>query len=180
MVDLDPSPSWAVGTDRLVLRAPVAADVLAIAELANDLGVAAMTCTMPHPFQPTDAEALLAKAAIADPRRRADFVVEHRQFGVVGMLGFRTEAPGRPRLRGWLGRPFRGRGYATEALTGALVWARGDWGRSAVWAGHFAEDRAAGLALCKAGFLYTGDVVRTPSRARDGALAATRMMVWLA
>jgi hypothetical protein len=34
--------------------------------------------------------------------------------------------------------------------------------------------------LCKAGFLYTGDVEPRPSLARGGAVVPTRMMVWLA
>jgi hypothetical protein len=51
---------------------------------------------------------------------------------------------------------------------------------AAVWAGHFADNRAAGQMLCRAGFLYTGDVEVRRSAARDGAGVRTRMMVWLA
>ena len=49
-----------------------------------------------------------------------------------------------------------------------------------VWAGHFADNRAAGQTLCKAGFLYTGDVEVRACAARDGAGVRTRRMVWLA
>ena len=65
-------------------------------------------------------------------------------------------------------------------MTAALRWAGQDWRRGAVWSGHAADDPAAGQALCKAGFLYTGDVVRKVSAARGGEAVATRMMVWLA
>ncbi|HEX7887447.1 MAG TPA: GNAT family N-acetyltransferase, partial [Phenylobacterium sp.] len=80
----------------------------------------------------------------------------------------------------WFGRPFWGRGYATEAVTGALRWAGSDWRKNVVWAGHFADNPASGQVLCKAGFLYTGDVEPRPSVARGGAAVPTRMMVWLA
>jgi hypothetical protein len=60
-------------------------------------------------------------------------------------------------------------------MTAGLRWASQAWRRGAVWSGHAAHDHAAGQALCKAGFLYTGDVVR-----RADAAAPTRMMVWLA
>ena len=47
-------------------------------------------------------------------------------------------------------------------------------------AGHFADNPASGQVLCKAGFLYTGDVELRPSAARGRADVPTRMMVWLA
>jgi len=60
-----------------------------------------------------------------------------------------------------------------------LDWARRDWRRKLVVAGHFADNPASGAVLCKAGFLYTGDVEHPWSQARQGPVR-TRMMVWLA
>ena len=163
----------AIGTDRLILRAPVIGDAPQLAELANDLGVAGMLATMPYPYRLADAEAFLART----PGEAPEFAVEHRQFGLIGMLGFK--AGERPEVGYWLGRPFWGRGYATEALSAALRWAKADWRRNVVWAGHFADNPASGQVLCKAGFLYTGDVELRDCLAR-GEKVATRMMVWLA
>lgn len=169
-----------IETDRLVLRPPTAADAATVAELANDLGVAGMTACLPHPYALADAEDWLAGVARADGRSGASFAIEHRQFGVVGVIGFQEKVRGRPELGYWLGRPFWGRGYATEAVVAALGWARDGWRRNVVWAGHFADNRASGQVLVKAGFLYTGDVERRASLARGGAPVPTRMMVWLA
>ena len=177
MCALDVRP--AIGTDRLILRGLTRADAPALAELANDPGVVGMTSQMPHPYAPADAEGFIDRARRADPRVEANFAVEHRQFGLVGVLAFDEMAPGKAEVGYWLGRPFWGRGYATEALTAALRWARADWRRNVVWAGHFADNRASGQALVKAGFLYTGDVEWRPSAAR-GEPVPTRMMVWLA
>ena len=178
MCALDVRP--AVATERLILRGPVAADVAPIAELANDLGVAGMLSTMPFPYGQADAETWLAKAMQADPRSRADFVIEHREFGVMGVIGVSEDEPRRPIMGYWLGRSFWGRGYATEAVSAALRWAKGDWRKNVVWAGHFADNRASGQVLCKAGFLYTGDVEPRESAGRGGQPVPTRMMVWLA
>jgi RimJ/RimL family protein N-acetyltransferase len=169
----------AIATDRLILRAPVRGDAAQVAEFANDYSVAAMTARLPHPYGLADAEAFIDRVAGLDPRREAVFAIQHRQFGVIGMLGFEEAQPGRAEVGYWLGRPFWSRGYASEALKAALVWARGDWGRGAVWAGHFADNRASGGVLVKAGFLYTGDVERRHSVARGEAVPC-RMMVWLA
>jgi RimJ/RimL family protein N-acetyltransferase len=175
-----PAARPVVGAERLVLRSPCMADAPAIAELANDRGVAGMTANMPWPYRLSDAEAWLARAATADPTANAVFAVEHRHFGLIGVLGFHEKAPRRAELGYWFGRPFWGRGYATEAAAAALGWARTEWRRNVVWAGHFADNRASGQVLVKAGFLYTGDVERRPCAARGGEPVATRMMVWLA
>ncbi|WP_293907824.1 GNAT family N-acetyltransferase [Phenylobacterium sp.] len=169
-----------IGTDRLVLRGPVAGDAPAITELANDPGVVGMLQTWPYPYELTHAEAWLAKVGRADPACRTDFVVEHRQFGVMGVVGVGAKDPARPELGYWLGRPFWGRGYATEAVSATLDWVKAGWRKKVVWAGHFADNAASGQVLCKAGFLYTGDVVTRPSLGRGGAATPSRMMVWLA
>jgi RimJ/RimL family protein N-acetyltransferase len=104
MCALDVRP--AIGTERLIVRGATRADAPAVAELANDLGVAGNLLTMPYPYRPADAEAHLAKAERADPRVSAEFAIEHREFGVIGMLGFHEKAPRRAEVGYWLGRPF--------------------------------------------------------------------------
>jgi RimJ/RimL family protein N-acetyltransferase len=177
MCALDIRP--AIGTDRLILRGPTAADAPAMADLANDLGVAGNVSRMPFPYTQAHAEEGLAQIARYDTRREVAFAIEHRSFGFMGMLHFHERQPGRPEVGYWLGRPFWGRGYATEALAGGLRWARGDWRRNVVWAGHFADNPASGQVLCKAGFLYTGDVEQQDCLAR-GRTVPSRRMVWLA
>ena len=177
MCAIEVTPTLA--TERLLLRGPVISDADRLAELANDKGVADQLATMPHPYGVDDAESFVARMCRQDWDREPTFVIEHRHFGVVGGLGFKTRANGRPEIGYWLGRAFWNRGYATEATRAALDWARRDWRRKLVVAGHFADNPASGQVLCKAGFLYTGDVELRWSEAR-GAPASTRMMVWLA
>ena len=176
-----------ISTERLVLRGPVRGDAEAIYRLASDINVAGMLATMPHPYRRADAEAFLEGAMARDWNAEPEFAIEHRNFGVVGMLGFKARAgeagaheqSGRPELGFWIGRPYWNRGYMTEAVRGALKWARRDWRRNVVVAGHFSDNPASGQVLCKAGFLYTGDVELTPCLAR-GQEVPTRRMVWLA
>jgi RimJ/RimL family protein N-acetyltransferase len=168
-----------LSTERLLLRGPVHSDVERLAQLANDAAVARMTTSFPHPYSAADAEDYVERCAGLDWDEEPHFVIEHRNFGVVGGLGFKPRANGRPELGYWLGRSFWNRGYATEACRAALDWARRDWRRKLVVAGHFADNPASGQVLCKAGFLYTGDVELLWSRAREGPVRA-RMMVWLA
>ena len=169
-----------VSTERLILRGPVVTDAAALVAVCGDRNVAGMTTSMPHPYSLTDAEQLIARAQAHDWRRDALFVIEHRAFGVVGLLDFDHDRGARAEIGYALGRPYWNRGYATEAVRGALKWVKRDWRKNVVVAGHFTDNPASGQVLCKAGFLYTGDVELRPCVARDGAQVPTRMMVWLA
>jgi len=177
MCVIEPSP--VLETRRLALRVPGAADISRLAILANDHDVARMTLRMPHPYAVADAESFVVKVAGQDPDRARAFLIEHEDHGPVGVIGLFEDADAAPEVGYWIARPFWGRGYATEALQGAVAWASKAWKRRALMAGHFSDNPASGRVLEKAGFLYTGEVRKGFSRAR-GAEVQTRRMVWLA
>ncbi|CAN5450806.1 GNAT family N-acetyltransferase [soil metagenome] len=168
-----------IETRRLTLRAPGAQDVTRIAAMANDEDIARMTCRMPHPFGAGDAEDFVLAVAGQDPARASTFLIEHEDLGPVGVIGLFEDGDLAPETGYWIGRDYWGRGFATEALEGALVWASRKWRKRALVAGHFADNPASGRVLEKAGFLYTGEVRKPFSRARR-APVDTRRMVWLA
>ena len=168
-----------VETRHLVLRAPAPQDAPRIAALANDIDIARMTKRMPHPFHVKHAEDFVVQVAAQDPARASTFVIEHEDQGPVGVIVLFEGEDRVPETGYWIGREFWGRGFATEALEGALVWASRKWRRRALVAGHFADNPASGRVLEKAGFLYTGETRRAFSLARR-ADADTRMMVWMA
>ena len=167
----------AIRTERLKLRAPTPVDAPRIAQLCNDADIPRMTTRMPWPYDLADAEYFVDAVAEQDHERENTFLIEH-DGEVVGCVGLfmRNRLP---EIGYWIGRPYWGRGFATEAAKAALRWARDDWRKKVIVAGHFADNPASGTVLTKAGFLYTGDVEMRHSLAR-GEVAATRMMVWIA
>jgi RimJ/RimL family protein N-acetyltransferase len=172
-----PDP-W-IATDRLALR-PLASDYAwRIADLANDYEVARMLVPLPHPYKLDDAEQFIDRMRQADPRADRAFGMEHKSFGLVGVMGFHRPDGRLTEMGYWLGRTFWGCGLATEAARAALAWAFGDWGKRAIVASHFADNPASGRVLSKAGFLYTGEVCELRSLARGGT-APARMMVCVA
>lgn len=177
MCVIEPTP--VIETRRLTLRAPEPRDLNKLAQLADDPGVARMTLRMPSPYRLDDAEAFMAQVAAQDPRRAATYLIEHEDEGPIGVIGLFEDEDPAPEVGYWIGRPFWGRGFATEALDGALGWASRAWKRRALVAGHFADNPASGRVLEKAGFLYTGERRTGFSRAR-AEMAESRRMVWLA
>lgn len=174
-----PDPWPTLSTPRLTLRPLEASDAPAMSRLVDDPGVATMTTSIPHPFPEGAAEAFITRMTEAEPDREGVFALEHVSAGFMGVLGFHPDDHGVGEIGYWLGRPFWGQGYMTEAVGAALGWAGGGWGRRYLLAGHFADNPASGQVLVKTGFLYTGEVLPRFSVAR-GEAAPTRMMVWLA
>jgi len=174
---IDISP--VIETRRLKLRAPEDRDLPRIARMADDWDVARMTLRMPHPYRFEDAVGFLSACVSQDRSRDNTFAIELEDEGLIGVIGFFHDRDPFPEMGYWIGRPYWGRGFATEAVEGALRWASKSWRRKAVVAGHFDDNPASGQVLTKAGFLYTGEVRREVSRAR-GEATDTRRMLWLA
>ena len=168
-----------IQTPRLTLRTPGSQDAPRIAALCGDYAIAKMTTRMPWPYSQSDADGFVARCQVQDRRKDATFVIDLEDEGVVGVLGFFTPPVGHLEVGYWVGRPYWGRGLATEAALGALAWARQDWRKKLVVAGHFADNPASGQVLVNAGFLYTG-VVEPKACSSRGETVDTRMMIWLA
>jgi RimJ/RimL family protein N-acetyltransferase len=166
-------------TERLTLRPLSGADAAPMTPLADDPGVARMTTSIPHPFGREMAEGFIARMEASDPAHERVLAIEQRGGPFMGVIGFHPTGGIALELGYWIGRPFWGAGYMTEAVSAALGWARAEWGRRALISGHFADNAPSGRVLTKADFLYTGEIQSRFSIAR-GEEAATRMMVWLA
>jgi len=147
-------PPPTLTTPRLFLRAPAATDAAAIAALANDLAVARWLSRMPHPYGLDDARAYIADVV---PKEWAWLIAEREDRRVLGVISLWPAASADAvELGYWIGRPFWGQGYATEAA-GAVV----AHGRKALagrpFVASFAEDNpASARVLAKLGFAPVG------------------------
>jgi RimJ/RimL family protein N-acetyltransferase len=168
-----------ISTARLRLREASMEDADRITELAGDYDVARMTTSIPHPMKRDQAVDFLERMAVRERAVEQLFAIERPGEGLIGMIGFHPSADTpAPEVGYWIGKPYWGQGYASEAAAAAIGWAGAGWGKRFVVSGHFADNPASGRVLEKTGFLYTGVVAPRHSAAR-GEDAATRMMVWL-
>ena len=140
-------------TRRLALRAPHLEDAKTVAALANDRRIAENTARIPHPYKVADAESFIGGANKAGGE--AVFLVTLRDRTVIGACGimFHEETP---EIGYWLGVPYWGNGYATEALHAAIDYAFTDLGHEALQAGARVTNPASRRVLEKCGFQWTG------------------------
>src|SRR5712691_8771395 len=140
-------------TERLVLRAPRLEDAKAVATLANDRRIAENTARIPHPYGLADAESFLA--AVNRDDGEIAFLIT-REGVVLGACGITLSEREAPDLGIWLGVPFWGHGYATEALRAVIDHAFADLGFEALQAGARVTNPASRRVLEKCGFQWTG------------------------
>jgi RimJ/RimL family protein N-acetyltransferase len=143
----------ALETERLVLRAPRPADAKAIAASANDLRIAANTARIPHPYGVADAEQFIASVN----RRESQVCFVITLDGVlIGGCGLDPGAGEDVELGYWLGVPYWGRGFATEAVRALIDHAFGDLRHDTLQAGARVSNPASRRVLEKCAFQWTG------------------------
>ena len=103
-----------LATERLLLRPFRRNDAADFTRLAGDWAVASMTSDIPYPLNPKQAVAWLRPG-----RGEVRFAIE-LDGRLIGGAGYYRRRSGAAELGFWLGRPWWGRGYATEAAHAAL------------------------------------------------------------
>jgi len=163
-------------TRRLVLRAPRSEDAKRVSALASERRVAENTARIPHPYGIDDARQWIGAAisqpgtyvitiggevigacGLEVPSRCAPLSPTHPSPARDGWLG--TGAGGSregAELGYWIGVPFWGCGYATEAARCLIDHAFGDLGYEVLSASARVSNPASRRVLEKCGFQWTG------------------------
>lgn len=139
-------------TARLMLRAPRREDAHAITRLAGDRRLAVNTARIPHPYGIDDAEQFIA--AVNRCAGEAVFVIT-LDDALIGACGVHPRES-IPEIGYWLGVPFWGHGYATEAVRAVIDHAFADLRHEALQAGARVSNPASRRVLEKCGFQWTG------------------------
>ena len=159
-----------INTDRLVLRELEPRDAARIALLAGDFDVASMTGTIPHPYSERMAAEWIASALHGE--EGTVFVIE-RDGALIGCVGYREDEKGGAELGYWLGKPYWGNGYATEAAEALVTYAFDQGGLRYLTIGHFADNPASARIIAKLGFVEQGEKIRECVAREEKALCVT-------
>lgn len=168
-----------IRTERLVLRPLELSDAPRISAFTGDLDVARMTAVIPYPQFNVSVEGFLLMEQARRPLGVDHmFAIELPGETLIGVSSAHARGSGyqgRHVVLGyWIGKPYWGRGYATEAARAVADYAVG-LDRGPVLASHYADNPASGRVLEKAGFVYTGKVEPHFSLAR-GEHVPSRVM----
>jgi len=111
-----------LATDRLLLTTPTLAHVPAIARLANNARIHQVMSRLPFPYGEEDAR-FFVEQVVPSPDECC-YAILDGEGTFMGVVGLRFDAPALPELGYWLGEPFWGHGYATEAARAVVAAAR--------------------------------------------------------
>jgi RimJ/RimL family protein N-acetyltransferase len=165
-------------TARLALRPFTLADAPAVRRLAGAREVAATTLVIPHPYPEGAAETWIAGHAEAfASRRQLDLAITLRDDGaLIGAIGLTPDSRLETAELGyWIGVPYWGRGYATEAVRAIIPYGFAELGLHRIQAQHFTGNPASGRVMERAGMRYEGirrGAVRKHDRFEDVAVFA--------
>lgn len=146
-----------IDTDRLVLRPLRKSDTGLIAMYWNDLRVAHMTTSIPHPVPPGMAEAFVARA-MTTTRDHDVWAMDGLKSGgaeVMGLISLERMDRNQSEVAYWVAPPFWNTGLASDAVQ-ALVGAN-PMRHATMFASVFQDNPASARVLTHCGFKYLGD-----------------------
>lgn len=146
-------------TERLILRPFGLADVDVVQELAGAYEVALNTSSISHPY-PEGAAAMWigTHQAHFDAGDAIHFAVtRHRGEHLIGAMGLGIRRDHRRAELGyWIGVPYWGQGYATEAARAVIAYGFREIDLLRITASHFRRNPASGRVMQKVGMTKEG------------------------
>jgi RimJ/RimL family protein N-acetyltransferase len=148
--------SLVIETSRLILRQPARDDAPILAALANDVAIAENLSTMPHPYSVEDAVAYIDNTAVTPLRVNYGIYAKERDGAFVGTVSLQPRDGERYAIGYWVGRPYWGTGFATEAAQALVDLAFDRLEAPSVAGSCRVTNSASRRVLEKCGFQYAG------------------------
>jgi [ribosomal protein S5]-alanine N-acetyltransferase len=138
-------------TKRLILRELDAGDVQQIVALAGDWDVARMTSRIPYPYSAAQAQHWI------NGLEPDEFVrVIQYNGALIGMCGYTLLEDGTAEIGYWIGKPWWGQGFATEATDHLVRYCLRATRVAKLTCCHFADNARSARVIEKLGFKRIG------------------------
>jgi ribosomal-protein-alanine N-acetyltransferase len=146
-------------TQRLVLRAPRQEDVPQFVPLLGDYDVAKNLSRVPYPYSEEDGYSFveLARQKWTLKQDYCFCILRKADDAFIGICGVHPERGWE--MGYWLGKPYWGHGYATEAGTSLLGFGFDVLGADRLAGEWFHDNPASGRVLEKLGFRRNGETI---------------------
>jgi ribosomal-protein-alanine N-acetyltransferase len=146
-------------TERLLLRPFALADAPIVQQLAGDEAIASTTGTIPHPYEDGMAEEWIRThpKAFEEGKGVIFAITLCEDKTLIGAIGLTIERDHeRAELGYWIGKPYWGNGYCTEAARAVLNYGFAELGLNRIYATHFSRNPASGRVMEKIGMACEG------------------------
>ena len=153
MLDFEPTT---LHSARLLLRPLRASDAGPLSLYASDERVATMTTSIPHPYPPGAADAYIA-ASLSGRSPEIIWAMDATPDNGAELIGVVAVKRAKAELGYWVGPPFWGTGYASEAATRVCEHLMTDHKLDRLNASVFFDNPASRSVLQHCGFRQTGD-----------------------
>jgi RimJ/RimL family protein N-acetyltransferase len=136
---------------------PVLDDAKPMAKLINGSTIPPMTASLPNNFTLLCAEFRIMRFRSEWRRQLSSaYAITTQNDGFIGIMDIFTNTAGDRELGYWIGEPYWGKGYATEAARTVLDEAFHTHNLPYIDAGYYADNPASGNVLRKLGFKERG------------------------
>lgn len=144
-----------------MLRAFTLDDAPAVQTLCSEKEIAATTLSIPHPYPPDGASEWIAQRL--DPEHEGNgvsyAVIEHAGGELVGSVGLWIKPEHkRAELGYWIGKPYWGRGYASEAAQTLVCYGFEQLELNRIFAHHMKKNPQSGRVMQKIGMAPEGEL----------------------
>jgi ribosomal-protein-alanine N-acetyltransferase len=146
-------------TERLILRPFKVSDASDVRRLAGEREIADTTLNIAHPYEEGMAEAWISTHKEGfEAGRLCNFAITlHDSGSLIGAMGLViTSRFDHAELGYWVGRPYWGRGYCTEAANAVIRYGFAGLGLHRIHASHFARNPASGRVMRNLGMKQEG------------------------
>lgn len=158
-IDARVKPYPRLQTGRLVLRGFTLRDAPDVQQLAGEWDVARTLLSVPHPYEDGVAEEWISghRSAFERGEGVSFAIVLRTREALCGACGLTINSrDNNAELGYWIGSPYWGRGYATEAAREVVRYGFEELGLHRIYAAHFGRNPASGRVLEKLGMSYEG------------------------
>lgn len=145
-----------IKTDRLILRPFTLEDASHVQALAGNRRVSEMTANIPYPYQDGMAESWIKEHQ--RQMKQGSALVYAITLGdsgeLAGAISLTEITRNDANLGYWLGVPYWGKGYCTEAVRPFITFCFTELKLPMIYARHLIENKASGKVIQKCGFLF--------------------------
>ncbi|WP_257451117.1 GNAT family N-acetyltransferase [Archangium lipolyticum] len=146
----------AIESARLILRPIRLEDAPSVQRLAGEREVAMNAAGIPHPFEDGMAEAWISSLDARSHVFALCLTGSGEMIGAAGLVEAGEERPRTAELSYWIGRPYWGRGFGTEAAQALVRYGFETLGLESIHANCFSRNPGSRRVLEKAGFRHIG------------------------